>query len=86
MEKHKKIENLQQAMQLKKQGHQTALADLRRKFRQKQQESRTHQHATERGFQTIRQTLAREQNQKQEQIYHTLEESSERVSRRIMEF
>ncbi len=70
---------------MKNEDHETALADLRRKFREQKQGMNSLQHATESEFQTIRQALARELNQKQEQIYHTLEESSESLSRKFIE-
>jgi hypothetical protein len=85
MEQQQKVEMLQQAMQHKDEANEAALAELRRKLREKRQVTKSLQQETERGFQTLGQTLTREQNQKQEQLYHALEENNRNMVNKIME-
>ena len=85
MEQQQKMEMLQQAMQHKDEANEAALAELRRKLREQRQVTKSLQQETERGFQTIGQTLKREQNQKQEQLYHALEENNRNMVSKIME-
>jgi hypothetical protein len=84
MEQQQKMEMLQQAMQQKDEANEAALADSRRKLRELQRVTKSHKQETERGFQTIGQTLAREQNQKHEQLYHAFEESNKNMVSKIL--
>jgi hypothetical protein len=85
MEQQQKMETLQQAMQQKDEEHEAALADLRRKLREQQRVTKSLQQKNGTRVPNHRSNTDTRTNQKQEQLYHALEENNRNMVIKIME-